>query len=77
MLCVMQITAISVAALTVSTTALWADGPESINHHDMMWRGLGYLRGRGKHHSAVLVAVARELAGHVWAIARMVEPKMA
>ncbi len=36
-----------------------------------------YLRGRGKHHNAVLAAVARELAGHVWAIARMVEPKMA
>ena len=36
-----------------------------------------YLRGRGKHQNEVLVAVARELAGHVWAIARMVEPKMA
>ncbi len=40
-------------------------------------RRMRYLRGRGKHHNAVLAAVARELAGHVWAIARMVEPKMA
>ncbi len=40
-------------------------------------RRMRYLRGRGKHQNEVLVAVARELAGHVWAIARMVEPKMA
>ncbi len=35
------------------------------------------LRKRGKHRNAVLAAVARELAGHVWAIARMVPPAMA
>ncbi|MCP5110303.1 MAG: IS110 family transposase [bacterium] len=40
-------------------------------------RRMRQLRGRGKHHNAVLTAVARELAGHVWAIGRMVEPKMA
>ncbi len=34
-------------------------------------------RGRGKHQNTVLTAVARELAGHVWAIARMVPPPMA
>ncbi len=32
------------------------------------------LRRRGKPHNVALAAVARELAGHVWAIARMVEP---
>jgi transposase len=40
-------------------------------------RRMRELRGRGKHPNAVLTAVARELAGHVWAIARMVEPKLA
>lgn len=32
------------------------------------------LRRRGKPQNTTLAAVARELAGHVWAIARMVEP---
>ena len=35
------------------------------------------LRRRGKHRNTAVTAVARELAGHVWAIARMVEPPMA
>jgi hypothetical protein len=35
------------------------------------------LRRRGKHRNTAVAAVARELAGHVWAIARMVEPTMA
>ena len=32
------------------------------------------LRRSGKHRNTVLAAVARELTGHVWAVARMVEP---
>jgi len=32
------------------------------------------LRSRGKHQNAAVAAVARELAGHVWAIAHMVPP---
>jgi len=37
-------------------------------------RRMRELRRRGKHRNTVLAAVARELSGHVWAIARMVEP---
>ncbi len=56
--------------------------PEPIR--DQAWRAqtrlcrrMRDLRRRGKHQNTALAAVARELAGHVWAIARMVEPKMA
>jgi transposase len=58
-----------------------ADLPEPIR--DKAWkaqtrlcRRMRHLRRQGKHHNTVLAAVARELAGHVWAIARMVQPKM-
>jgi len=40
-------------------------------------RRMRHLSRQGKHRNAVLTAVARELAGHVWAIGRMVEPKIA
>ncbi len=56
--------------------------PEPIR--DKAWRAqtrlcrrMRDLGGRGKHWNTVLTAVARELAGHVWAIARMVPPPMA
>jgi transposase len=39
-------------------------------------RRMRHLRGQGKHHNTGIKAVARELTGHVWAIARMVQPKM-
>jgi len=51
---------------------------------DKAWKAQTRLCGRmrhlsrqGNHHNTVLAAVARELAGHVWAVARMVQPKMA
>jgi transposase len=31
-----------------------------------------YLRARGKHHNVVIAAIARELVGFIWAIARLV-----
>ncbi len=39
-------------------------------------RRMRHLGTQGKHANVVLTAIARELAGHVWAIARMVQPKM-
>ena len=40
-------------------------------------RRMRHLSRQGKHHNTVVAAVARELVGHVWAIARTVQPKTA
>ncbi len=70
--------------LTARVTAIIAKGHDGLSKtvRDIAWKAqvrlcarYRSLRARGKEQNKVIIAIARELAGFVWAIARAVQPR--